>query len=112
MCTLNGNECTSEGSVCVNISDDVQTMCVYDPGYFEEWVSSFAIDNVTDVAQCEFAREELGFDPEELDDVFICEEFKAFKCDPDSIFDILDAVSGRGGSKPRTTTSVKYTDVS
>ena len=45
-----------------------------------------------------------------IDDALACEQFDAFKCDPDSIFDAIDGLT-ETLNKPRTTTTVRYNDI-
>ena len=111
-----GERCKSDdechpNSVCDDILvEDVQTECWYKPGSFEEWAEGFAIDDAANQTQCEDARVSLGLDANDYDDAFACEQFDAFKCDPESIYDIIDSMAEEA-DVPRTTTSVSYNDI-
>lgn len=76
---------------------------------FEEWAEGFAIDDASNQTQCENARTSLGLEANEYDDAFACEQFNEFKCDPESIFDVIDALAEE--DPPRTTTTVAYNDI-
>lgn len=104
------NEDCPLGSTCGDIlEEDTQTECWYKPGMFEEWAEGFAIDDASNQTQCENARTSLGLEANEYDDAFACEQFNEFKCDPESIFDVIDALAEE--DPPRTTTTVAYNDI-
>lgn len=50
---------------------------------------------------------ELGFDADEPNDIEVCEEFNAMKCEEDSFFSIVDEIL-EDAKPPRTSTSVVY----
>lgn len=92
------NNCTSIDQTCPSgyvCEFDYESICIYEPGAFEEWAASITIEDPSDQAQCEHTREELGFDKDDRDDVLICEQFDAYKCETDSLFDDLDDMTER-----------------
>ena len=71
------------------------------------YTGGFVIEDAADEEQCGNARIELGFDADEPNDIEVCEEFNAAKCDEESFFSIVDELL-EDAKPPRTSTSVGY----
>ncbi|EJK52630.1 hypothetical protein THAOC_28076 [Thalassiosira oceanica] len=63
------------------------------------FIGGFVIEDETDEAQCEHAREE--------DDFEVCAQFKALMCGEDAFFDAVDEMVEEA-DQPRTTSHVQY----
>ena len=106
--TCTSDQTCPKGSVC-DYDDSIYSECWYKPGTFEEWAEGFVIDDASNQTQCEDARVSLGLQFNEYDDALACEQFNDIKCDPDSMFDDIDALAEE--DPPRTTTTVAYNDI-
>lgn len=71
------------------------------------FIGGFVIEDETDEAQCEHAREEIGFESDHPDDFEVCAQFKALMCGEDAFFDAVDEMVEEA-DQPRTTSHVQY----
>ena len=79
-------------SKCEFDEPSLPTECLFNVGPFEEYAQDLVIDDATDLGRCEEVREELGYEPDHLDDIEICYTFVDLRCNPDGIFEFLEQV--------------------
>ena len=95
-------KCTSNHGCRSEVTNSSSSECD-----LEDWSGGFVINDAADEYQCRTARSALNFDQDYADDVDVCEEFEAFKCD-DSMFEELDELSNEQRLPP-SFESVGYT---
>ena len=77
-------------SKCEFGEPSLPTECLFTVGPFEDFAQDLVIDDAADLQRCEEVREELGYEPDHLDDIEVCETFDDLRCDPDGIFEFLE----------------------
>lgn len=103
----NSTQCETDDQCESDWTCKFEVGCNYVASAFEEFRKSNVIEDATKLERCEQVRQDLGFEADYLDDIYICSTFEERSCSEE--FSEIDAI--RGVPIPINLTPVTYTDI-